>query len=83
MTRDQLIAELTATPRRQRLALIIALAPFYVAFFLGWTLHVPLALLIGTIGLAGIVLAYRRYAPPLPPHGQRSQVHTRAAGEEE
>ncbi len=82
MTRDQLIAELTATPRRQRVALIVALAPFYFAFTLGWMLRVPLALLVGAIGLIGLVMAYRRYAPPLPPHGHRRPVHTQAAGEE-
>ena len=34
MTCDQLIAELTATRRRQRLAFLAALAPFYIAFAL-------------------------------------------------
>ncbi len=69
MTRDELVAELTATPRRQRLALITALAPFYFAFTIGGMTQHPLAMLIGVIGLVAIYVAYRRYAPPLPPRG--------------
>lgn len=72
MTRDQLIAELTATPRRQRLSLIIILAPFYLAFTLGGLTRTPIALFIGAIGLTVIVTAYRRYAPTLPPRGPRN-----------
>ena len=82
MTRDQLVAELTATPRRQRLALIVICAPFYLAFTLGWMFRVPIALLGGAVGLTGIIIAYRRYAPPLPPHGQH-RIQNQAAGEEE
>lgn len=80
MTRDQLIAELTATRRRQRLAFLAALAPFYIAFALGWMTRTPIALFLGALGLAAVALAYRRYAPK-PPEPIRQQ--TPAAGDEE
>lgn len=80
MTRQELVATLTATPRRQRLALITALAPFYFAFTIGGMTQRPLAMLIGAIGLLVIYLAYRRYAPPLPPRGLNRP--TRQAGDQ-
>lgn len=70
MNLDQLIADLTATRRRQRTALLVALSPFYVLFALGWMTRTPFALFIGAIGLVTVAVAYRAYAPkhqPIPP----------------
>lgn len=66
MTRDQLLAELTATRRRQRLAFLAALSPFYLAFALGWMLRSPIALFVGAIGLAIVAVLYWRFAPNHP-----------------
>jgi alpha-beta hydrolase superfamily lysophospholipase len=67
MNLDQLIADLTVTRRRQRIALLVALSPFYVLFALGWMWRVPMALFAGAIGLAIVVGAYKAYAPKHPP----------------
>ncbi len=75
---------LTATRRRQRVALIVALAPFYLAFVLGWMGREPLPLFIGAIGMAALALAYRLLArphPPKRPNLEQDLVHT-AEGEE-
>lgn len=66
MTLEQIIAELTANRKRQRLAFIGALSPFYVAFALGWMLRIPIALFVGAIGLAVVAVAYWRFAPRHP-----------------
>ncbi len=82
MTMDQLVAELTATRRCQRLALIGALAPFYLAFALGWMFRAPIALFAGVIGMATLAGIYRRYAPHNPPRPSEPETPS-AAGDEE
>lgn len=82
MTFDRFIAEWTATRRKQRLAFIIALSPFYLAFALGWMLRNPIALFVGAIGLAVVAGLYWRFAPNHPdpvPHDHDAP----AAGDEE
>jgi len=63
----QLFADATKTLRRQRLALLAIVTPFYAAFALGWMTRTPAALFIGAIGLVAITAAYRRYAPKHSP----------------
>tara|TARA_R110000787_G_scaffold274905_2_gene383041 strand:+ start:22644 stop:22889 length:246 start_codon:yes stop_codon:yes gene_type:complete len=63
VTRDQLFAELTATRRRQRLALLVALSPFYLAFALGWIFRNPTALFVGAVGFLAVAVLYWRFAP--------------------
>lgn len=70
MNIDQFVADLTVTRRRQRIALLVALSPFYVLFALGWMWRQPMALFAGAIGLAIVAGAYKAYAPkhkPIPP----------------
>lgn len=82
MTIDQLLVELTATRRKQRLAFIIALSPFYLAFVLGWMFRNPIALFVGAIGLAVVAGLYWRFAPNHPGPAPRDH-DAPAAGDEE
>lgn len=82
MTIDQLLVELTASRRKQRLAFIIALSPFYLAFVLGWMFRNPIALFVGAIGLAVVAGLYWRFAPNHPAPAPRDH-DAPAAGDEE
>lgn len=82
MTIDQLLVELTATRRKQRLAFIAALSPFYLAFVLGWMFRNPIALFVGAIGLAVVAGLYWRFAPNHPAPAPRDH-DAPAAGDEE
>ncbi|EQB33559.1 hypothetical protein [Sphingobium ummariense] len=78
-----LLPWLTATRRRQRVALIGAMTPFYLAFALGWMLRSPLPLFVGAIGLAVLAITYRLVAKPHPPLRPRQGVDPVQAAEGE
>lgn len=82
MTRAELYERITATRRSQRVALLIALSPFYLALALGWLTETPIALFVGAIGLVVVAGIYWRYAPENPPLPRR-QTTIHAAGEDE